>query len=242
MDWLIISFRSLFSCPRFIYYGHRSWLQFPGSYRMRKHTCYRNIVYCASCWLGAASSGFFDAGSALKHSVMLFPDNCLPDRRSSWNPSRDWDRCWTDNLCLRSSRPVRLSSESSDSGNSTRYLNEWKGKQRGRRYEADRRESTLINTKEWHDNAFQKWLFCAQDLLLESCEVLPRKICVLCASDGMYCSEKLEFSVRIQPLLWYFVVQRVSSCLLVFLLLIWVWVHHSNIQIPRIEDGNSVHA
>ena len=64
-----------FSCQRFIVYGHRSWLQFPGSYWMRKYTSLRNIVslslskalsvgikhrrYHASCWLTTAASGFF---------------------------------------------------------------------------------------------------------------------------------------------------------------------------------------
>ena len=76
LSWIEWYFHSdlFFSCQRFIYYVRRSWLQFPGSYWIRKHTSLRNIVsfslskalsvgtkhrrYRASCWLTTAASGF----------------------------------------------------------------------------------------------------------------------------------------------------------------------------------------
>ena len=81
---------------------------FLASYRMRNHIWFRNIIslslskvlsiginlrrYRAQLLTCDCCFWIFDAGSTLKHSVMLFSDNYPSGRRSSWNPSRDWDR------------------------------------------------------------------------------------------------------------------------------------------------------
>ena len=49
-------------------------------------------------------------------------------------------------------------------------------------------------------------------------------------------------SLRIELFLECFTRQRVSSSLVCLSLLIWVWMHHINNQIPKIKRGNTVHS
>ena len=192
----------------------------------------------ASCWLAAAASGFLmrDLLWNTQWYSFLVIVYLIEDRRGIrlvietdvgliicvWDPVVQ-----SDSPLSRATMGIRLDTKTNEEDGDVKHMDEKARSSIPRNDMTTRAKSDCFAHKTY-------------DLSHAKC---PREKCACCARlMGCAVHRNWGVSLGIQSLLWCFVVQRISSCLLVFLLLIWVWVHHSNIQIPRIQDGNSVHA